>query len=62
MDVSIYFEKIGIEKIIDKEHIHPNQLLNFIGINTEESGFPELADIDIALIGVNEGRVSINNS
>ena len=62
MDVSIYFEKIGIDKIIDKEQIHPNQLINSITINTDESGFPELDHVDIALIGVNEGRVSLNNS
>jgi formiminoglutamase len=62
MDVSIYFEKIGIDKIVDKEQMHPNQLVNLIAINTTGGGFPELDNVDIAIIGVNEGRVAINNS
>jgi formiminoglutamase len=62
MDVSIYFEKIDIDKIIDKEQTHPNQLINFLAINNAGSAFPEIEDADIALIGVNDGRASINNA
>lgn len=62
MDISIYFEKVDIDKIVDKEQMHPNQIMNFIEINTSGGSFPELYNIDIVLIGVNEGRLSINNS
>ncbi len=62
MDVSIYFDKVEIEKIIDKELIGPNQLLNNIAINTSGNDFPEIEGYDIVILGVNEGRSSINNA
>lgn len=62
MDISIYFDKIDEDKIIDKERSHPNQLVNCIYKNTASNGFPVTEDFDIAIIGVKEGRASVNNS
>jgi formiminoglutamase len=62
MDISIYFEKIDVDKIVDKEQMHPKQMMNVLEINTVGSAFPGLDNIDVVLIGVKEGRMAINNT
>ncbi len=61
MDISIYFEPIKVDSILDSENLHPNQLYNFINIFNAGKTFPEIDEVDIAIIGVNEGRASVNN-
>jgi formiminoglutamase len=61
MDVSIYFDNIDIDRILDKDQIQPNHLVNFVDIYSSVNNFPDLKDIDIAIFGVNEGRSSVNN-
>lgn len=62
MEISVYFEKIDSEKILDTEFLHEKQLYFHIQKNLKDADFPELENIDIAIIGVNESRASIANS
>ncbi|MEI6122071.1 MAG: formimidoylglutamase [Bacteroidota bacterium] len=62
MDISIYFEPVKISTIIDTENLHPNQFYNYVKIYGTEMPFPDSDEIDIAIIGVNEGRASVNNA
>ncbi len=61
MDISIYFEPIKLSSIIETDNLHPNQLYNFVKIFGTEMSFPDIDDVDIALVGVNEGRASVDN-
>ncbi len=61
MDISIYFDPIKLSSIIETDNLHPNQLYNFVKIFGTEMSFPDIDDVDIALVGVNEGRASVDN-
>ncbi|MFA5195138.1 MAG: formimidoylglutamase, partial [Bacteroidales bacterium] len=61
MDVSIYFEPVDVQKIVDEENKHPNHLFYALSVYQESNKFPDLDNIDIVLFGVGESRASINN-
>lgn len=61
MDISIYLESIEIPEFDLEGVIHKRRLGDIMQIHTSENGVPDLSDIDMAIIGVNESRLSINN-
>jgi len=62
MDISLYFEPVNINNIIDQEESHPNHILHSLLIFSKDHPFPALDGIDIAIIGVNESRMAIGNA
>jgi arginase family enzyme len=62
MEISIYFDPVPEELLIEHElGSHPRIQHNII-VHTLNSGFPESHEMDIAIIGVKEDRGAINNS
>ena len=63
MDLSTYFEPINIEKDVHFEH---NDLLPRVGDKilayTEGSEFPQFEGFHLAIVGVLEDRMAVNNS
>lgn len=62
MDISIYFEKIELAKILDTEQLSPKHLGSVIIKNTTETGFPDFTGMQLALLGITESRAAINNT
>lgn len=60
MDLSIYFEPIELPDSAQDEDLDI-RLGSLIRKHTLADGFPELTDVDIAIIGVLEDRNSVNN-
>ncbi len=62
MDISIYFEGVSDDFLIEGEEAGRHRLHNISSIHTTENGFPELEDVRIALLGINEERGCLENS
>ncbi len=62
MDISIYLSSIELPDFNIEEVTHQRRIGDIIATNTIESGFPDMENIDIAIFGVNESRLSINNN
>jgi arginase family enzyme len=60
-DIHYYFKAIEINQLFNEPQFNENQLGSLI-IKHTEGEFPELDDINIAIIGVCEDRNSINNT
>ncbi len=61
MDISVFFEPIDDSKLQSSKTKHPLVLGRVIKAYTAKRGFPELKNIDIAIIGVNEDRGTKEN-
>jgi arginase family enzyme len=61
MDFSEYFEPIDLSKFKDAEKYPSSSFGTLIHKYEAEHGFPDLQDVNIALIGVEEDRRSVNN-
>lgn len=61
MEISIYFQPVDEYSRLDEMWDDPDRLGKIINIYTEDSPFPDLDNIDIAIIGVCEDRYSLNN-
>ena len=60
MEISDFFEPIDLSQIEKKPRSnHPLVLANVIDVHTQQSGFPNLEGIDLAIIGVGETRNSL---
>lgn len=60
-DINYFFKPIDANEFLNETTFHENQLGSLITQHTE-GNFPELNDINIALIGVCEDRNSVNNT
>lgn len=60
-DINYFFKPIDVNEFLNETTFHENQLGNLIVQHTE-GNFPELNEINIALIGVCEDRNSVNNT
>ncbi len=60
-DINYFFKPININEFLDKTSFNENQLGSLIIPYTEDN-FPDLVDVDIALIGVCDDRNSVNNT
>ena len=61
MDISIYFEPLSSNALLHPDMYQPSQLGCSIIRNSSASAFPDFENIQIAIIGVKEGRKAINN-
>jgi len=61
MDISFYFEPLELPEYKFKGDIASHRLGDIIRSYVDRENFPELGDVDIAIIGVNEERNAINN-
>ncbi len=61
MDISIYFEEVG-EFQPQNDKLNKKRYGNIITKYAEKDRFPDLDNIDIAIIGVKEDRKAINNT
>ncbi len=61
-DIAHFFTPINLEDILGNNSLSENHLGNLITLHKAESDFPELDEIQIALIGVCEDRNSTNNT
>ena len=61
MDISIYLESIETPEFDLDGVIHKRRIGDLLRINTKENGIPDLSNIDMAIIGVKESRLSLNN-
>lgn len=55
-DISHFFSPIVVEEIVENTVLRDQQFGNVFRTHTPELGFPDLEKIDLAIIGVNEGR------
>ncbi len=62
MDLDIYFEPVTIDFESITGQTEFNRLGDVIHTYREESGFPSLEGINLALIGVNEDRMALGNT
>ncbi|HNW96868.1 MAG TPA: formimidoylglutamase [Bacteroidales bacterium] len=60
-DISIYFEPVSINDYSNSNDFRPGRIGDIINAFKNENNFPSLENIDIAIIGVNEDRLSTNN-
>lgn len=61
MNINIFLNKVKKETIEDCHLYHPKQLGNSITIFKDEDDFPELKDIQLAVLGIEEERNAFNN-
>ena len=60
-DISIYFEPVDPREDGGSDEIHPAQLFHAVTFHNKKGSFPSLEGIEIAIIGINEDRYSVNN-
>lgn len=61
MDISLYFEPVELPDFNFKQEETSHHLGDLIRSYVDKDDFPELGDVDIAIIGVKEDRKSVNN-
>lgn len=61
MDVSIYFETVSSDFSSIDEEVSRLRISNITQVYTNESNFPELENVKLAIIGINEERGSLEN-
>jgi formiminoglutamase len=61
MDISFYFEPLELPEYKFREDTASHRLGDVIRSYIDKENFPELGDVDIAIIGVNEERKAVNN-
>jgi arginase family enzyme len=61
MDINIYFEPIDADSFSVEDDLPRKRFCDLITSYNKESDFPDLDDIDIAIFGVLEDRMAINN-
>ena len=62
MDIDIYFEPINFGGYETTEENDSKKLGDIVEVYHQKDKFPNLENIDIAIIGVNEDRNAVNNS
>jgi arginase family enzyme len=61
MDFSVYFEPVKVLDLIHSDNPSRERLGSMIKSHTLEEGIPDIDNIDIAIMGVNEDRNALNN-
>lgn len=61
MDLSIYLSPIELPNYNLEGEINDGRIGDFLKIYSEKNGFPNLEGIDVAIFGIKESRLSINN-
>jgi formiminoglutamase len=61
-DIVHFFKPVNLADILGNFVLKPSQLGSLISVFDANQGFPELENIDIAILGVAEDRMAINNN
>lgn len=61
-EIAVFFHPVDIEKVSDGFNYSENMLGSLMQVNKEGQDFPDLEGVEIALIGVEEGRRSGANN
>jgi formiminoglutamase len=61
-DIAVFFHPLEVETISGGQEFSPSTFGSILSINKAGNDFPDLEGIEIALIGVNEGRRAGDNS
>ncbi len=61
MDISIFLESINIPDFDIAGTVHRRRIGDLVKIHTDKNGIPDIEGVDLAIIGINESRLSINN-
>ncbi|MBC7864492.1 MAG: formimidoylglutamase, partial [Bacteroidia bacterium] len=61
-EIAVFFTPVDLEKISDGSSYSENMFGNKLSVYSNGNDFPELEGMELAFIGVNEGRRSGNNS
>lgn len=61
MDLQLYFHPVALPDYEIEGQMQERRLGDQIRLYSQKSGFPEVENIDIAIVGVEEGSRSINN-
>lgn len=62
MEIADYFDPVGAEILQVREHEHPLLLGKYVRFHSEEKGFPDLKNVEVAIIGVQEDRNAKTNT
>lgn len=62
MEINIYFEPIDIEKYIIHDDFSSKRICENALVYSDKGKFPDIENIDIALIGIKEERMVVQNS
>ncbi len=60
MDISTYLEPLNLEKLQLSDDTGRHRLSVVVDMYKEENGFPDLDNIDVAIIGVGDDRATLN--
>jgi formiminoglutamase len=60
-DIAHFFSPIDMDSITDASALKPTQFANVFSLYAGNNDFPDLENIDIAIIGVHEERNAVNN-
>lgn len=61
MDISIYFEAVSIDFSTNDEEVNRLRMSSITQIYTSDSSFPNIDDVKLAIIGINEERGALDN-
>ncbi len=61
-DIAHFFSPVSVNDILEGLPIREMQFGNLFTIHTEDSGFPDIENIDLAIVGVIEERNAENNT
>ena len=61
MDIAIYFKTIEPSLLTEEDGVPGNRYAEIIDIYQQDGRFPDLSETDIAIFGVSEDRLSVNN-
>jgi len=61
MDLSIYLQPVDVPDFDMEGVMHERRMGDVIDSYTEDGSFPDIENVDLAIIGVNESRRAVNN-
>jgi formiminoglutamase len=61
LDFADFFQPVNATALINGKQLVTTQMGTLIRIHTTESGWPDLSEVQIVLIGVNDDRRTVNN-
>ena len=61
MDIAIYFKAVDTDMVFGDIDLPGKKYLDIVDIHRHDGSFPDLADTDIAIMGVAEDRYAVNN-
>jgi len=60
-DIAHFFSPVNVAEVLENNPLKDQQFGSIFNIHSEAGNFPEMEDIDLAIVGVGEARKSANN-